>query len=56
VDPQHGTHLGNHDLAASYSAAQPLDQPSCALWIIEVMHRNIDGAIEMRGAGHRLQA
>jgi hypothetical protein len=56
VDSQYRTHLRDHDLAGGYSAAQPLDQPACALWVIEVMHRNIDGTVEMRGARHRLQA
>ena len=56
MNTQHSTYFRNHDVTRGYSAAQPINQSSSAIGVIEMMHRNIHRPIPDRRLAKRAQA
>ena len=56
VNSKDGADFGNHNVATRYSATEPLDQPSGAVGVIEMMNGDVDSAIQATGLRQRVQA
>ena len=56
MNTEHSTYFRNHDVARGYSAAQPINQSSRAIGVIEMLHRDIHRPIPDRSLAERVQA
>ncbi len=52
---EHCAHLGDHDIAGAHLSAQPIDQPSGAIEVVEMMDCDVNSTIQRCHAGKRLR-